>query len=225
MALLAIESSGSGCSAAVWHDGDVVAERRVALARGHAAALLPLVRAAMADAAGVGLAWDALTAVAVTVGPGSFTGIRVGLAAARGVGLARAIPVLGLTSFEVIAAGVPAAAHGAGALAVVIDSGRASRFVQAFDAALAPLGPPAAIELDRLAAALPPPPCLVAADGPLPPPAAGDRPVLAVSPDAAVLACLAAARRTAGATFLPPSALYLRPPDASVPRAGGRIRA
>ena len=225
MALLAIDSSGSGCSAAVWRDGALVAVRRLALSHGHAAALLPLVRAAMADAAGAGLGWEALAAVAVTVGPGSFTGIRVGLAAARGLGLARGIPVLGLTSFEVIAAGVPDTARGAGALAVVIDSGRASRFVQAFDGALAPLGPPAAIELDRLAGALPPPPCLIAAAGPLPAAATGGRPVLGTAPDAAGVARLAAARRAAGARFLAPSALYLRAPDATLPRAGGRIRA
>src|SRR5271163_505984 len=143
MALLAIETSGSGCSAAVWWADALVAERRVGLDRGHAAALLPLVRDAMADAAAAGLAWCDLAAVGVTVGPGSFTGIRVGLAAARGFGLALGIPVLGVTSFEAIAWGVPAAARAGGALAVVIDSGRVSRFLQAFDAALRPLGPPA----------------------------------------------------------------------------------
>ena len=225
MALLAIDSSGAGCSAALWRDGVLVAERRLALQRGHAAALLPLVRDAMTDAAAAGLGWDALAAVGVTVGPGSFTGIRVGLAAARGFGLALAIPVLGVTSFEAIAWAVPADRRGAGALAVVIDSGRASRFVQAFDARLAPLGPPAAVELDALADSLPPPPCLVAAAGPLESARVGGRLVIAAALDAAVVARLVATRRAAGGAFLPASALYLRPPDATVPQAGGRIRA
>jgi tRNA threonylcarbamoyladenosine biosynthesis protein TsaB len=225
MALLAIETSGAGCSAAVWRAGAIVAERRVALDHGHAAALLPLVEDAMAAAAAAGLAWGDLAAVGVTVGPGSFTGIRVGLAAARGFGLALAIPVLGVTSFEAMAWGVPAAARAGGALAVVIDSGRASRFLQSFDAALRPLAPPAAIELDALPDALPAPPCLIAAAGPLPATAAGGRPIVAVAPDAAVLAALVAARRARGDSFLPPSAVYLRPPDATMPRAGGRIRA
>jgi tRNA threonylcarbamoyladenosine biosynthesis protein TsaB len=228
MALLAIEASGAGCSAALWRAGAILAERRVALEHGHAAALLPLVQAAMAEAAAAGLAWGDLAAVAVTVGPGSFTGIRVGLAAARGFGLALDIPVLGVTSFEAMAWGVPADMRAGRTLAVVIDSGRASRFLQSFDAELRPLAPPAAIELDALPAALPAPPCLIAAAGRLP--AAGaagaaGRPVVASSPDAAVLAVLVAARRARGDSFLPPSAVYLRPPDASVPRAGGRIRA
>jgi len=225
MALLAVETSGSGCSVAVWHSGALVAQRRVALDRGHAAVLLPLVRDAMADAAASGLTWRDLAAVGVTVGPGSFTGIRVGLAAARGFGLALGIPVLGVTSFEAIAWGVPEAARANGALAVVIDSGRANRFLQAFDPQLRALAPPGAVELGALADALPAPPCLVAAVGPLPAALAGGRPIVAAVPDAAMVAALVAARRAGGGAFLPPSAFYLRPPDASPPQAGGRIRA
>ncbi|MBV8169887.1 MAG: tRNA (adenosine(37)-N6)-threonylcarbamoyltransferase complex dimerization subunit type 1 TsaB [Alphaproteobacteria bacterium] len=221
MSILAIESSGPGCSAALWRDGHVIAARRVPLTRGHAAALPPLIDETMRAAA---LGFAMIDAVAVTVGPGSFTGIRVGLAAARGFGLALGVPVLGVTSFEAIAWAVPAPARGAATLAVLIDSGRASRFCQAFDAALQPLGAPAAIELVALAAALPPSPCVLAATGAVPPEIAGDRPVVAAAPDAAPLAELAGARRAAGGAFLPPSALYLRPPDATVPRAGGRIR-
>jgi tRNA threonylcarbamoyladenosine biosynthesis protein TsaB len=220
--LLAIESSGAGCSAALWRTDRVIAVRRQALTRGHAAVLLPLVRDTMAAA---GLAWRALAAIAVTVGPGSFTGIRVGLAAARGLGLALELPVLGVSSFEVVAAGVPASARGDAGVVVLIDSGRASRFVQAFDAALVPCGPPAAVELDRLAAALPPPPALVVAAGAPPAAALAGRPVIVAAPDAAALAELAAARRAAGAGFLPPRPLYLRSPDAALPAAGGRIRA
>jgi tRNA threonylcarbamoyladenosine biosynthesis protein TsaB len=226
MTVLAIETSGPGCSAALWRTGAILAERRIALAQGQAAALLPLVRDVMADAAiaAAGLDWGALEAIGVTVGPGSFTGIRVGLAAARGFGLALGVPVHGVTSFEAIAWAVPAAARGQGALAVAIDSGRASRFIQAFDAKLQPLGPPAAVELGALAEAWPAPPCLIAAVGPLPEAAAGGRPIVAMLPDAVPLACLVADRRMRGASFLPPSALYLRPPDAAVPPGGGRIR-
>jgi tRNA threonylcarbamoyladenosine biosynthesis protein TsaB len=221
MTLLAVESSGPGCSAALWRDGHVVAARRVPLTRGHAAALPPLVDETMRGAA---LGFETVDAVAVTVGPGSFTGIRVGLAAARGFGLALGVPVLGVTSFEAIAWSVPARARGQGALVVLIDSGRASRFLQAFDAALQPLAEPVAIELAALAASLPPPPCVLVASGALDPAIAGGRPVVAAAPDAAALAELAGARHRAGGAFLPPSALYLRPPDATVPRAGGRIR-
>jgi len=225
MALLAIETSGPGCSAALWRDGALIAAQRVALAHGHAAALLPLVEATMAEAARGGLAWGDLAAIAVTVGPGSFTGIRVGLAAARGLGLALDRPVLGVSSFEAIAWGLAPAVRAGRPLAVLIDSGRASRFLQCFDADLAPRGPPAAVELAALAVALPPPPCLVVASGSPPPGLAEARAVVAAVPDAAALAALAGARRAAGGAFLPPSALYLRAPDAALPRAGGRIRA
>src|SRR5258708_36062277 len=115
MGLLAIESSGHGCSAAIWRAGTVIAVRRVALEQGHAAALMPLVRDVMLEA---GLAWSALEAIGVTIGPGSFTGIRVGLAAARGLGLALGIPVEGVTSFEAMAWSVPMAARGAGLVTV-----------------------------------------------------------------------------------------------------------
>lgn len=221
--LLAIESSGPGCSAALWRDGHVIASRRRALVRGHAAALPPLIEE---TARAAGLDWADLSAVAVTVGPGSFTGIRVGLAAARGFGLALGVPVHGVSSFEAIAWSLPARTRGGGTLAVLIDSGRASRFVQAFDAALRPLGAPVAIELDLLAEALPPPPCVLAigGGGALPAAIAGERPIVAAAPDAVPLAELAGARRAAGGAFLAPTALYLRPPDATVPRAGGRIR-
>lgn len=221
MTVLAIESSGPVCAAAIWRGDRVVAARAQPLRHGHAAALMPLVQAVAAEA---GLAWPDLTAIAVTVGPGSFTGIRVGLAAARGLGLALDRPVLGVTSFDALAASVPPERRAGLAVAVVIDSGRASRFVQGFDAALAPLGPPASVELSALDAALPPGPCLVVASGPLPADAAGPRPVLAAVPDAAVLAALAGTRLAAGGSFLPASPLYLRPPDAAVPRAGGRLR-
>jgi len=220
MSVLAIESSGPGCSAAVWQDGGVIAARRVALERGHAAALLPVVRDTMVAAA---LAWDALAAIAVTVGPGSFTGIRVGLAAARGLGLALGVPVHGVTSFEA-AAWAAAAVAGDVALAVLIDSGRAGAFLQSFDAALTPCGAPRAIELDVLPAALPPPPCTVAMVGRLPAERLGGRPIVAVTPDAAALAALVGARLARGGGFLPASPVYLRPPDATVPPDGGRLR-
>jgi tRNA threonylcarbamoyladenosine biosynthesis protein TsaB len=233
MTLLAIESSGPGCSAAVWRDGGVAAARRVALVRGHAAALMPVVRDTVAAA---GVAWDALAAIVVTVGPGSFTGIRVGLAAARGLGLALDIPVHGVTSFEAAAWAATDGAAASGPVAVLIDSGRAGGFLQLFDATLGPSGAPCALALDALPAALPPPPCMVAVVGAvvsevvdavvgaLPTDRLGERRVVAVAPDAAALAALAAARLAAGGTFLPAAPVYLRPPDATVPRAGGRLR-
>src|SRR5260370_26519073 len=83
--LLAIETAGSGCSAVVARGDLVLAGESRALRHGHAEALLPMIERVMAAA---GLRPSQLDAVAATIGPGGFTGIRVGLAAARGIALA-----------------------------------------------------------------------------------------------------------------------------------------
>ena len=101
MIVLAIDTACSACSAALARDGVVVAARSEAMARGHAEALMPMVQAVMAEAR---IAWADLELVAVTNGPGSFTGLRTGLAAARGIALAQGIPVAGVTTLEAVAA-------------------------------------------------------------------------------------------------------------------------
>lgn len=117
---------------------------------GQAEALLPLVDAAMREA---GLAVAALDLVAVSTGPGSFTGIRVGLAAAHGIALAAALPLLGVTSFAAAAAAAPEPARDRPILLVALESRRADLYVQFFDAASQPLGAPAALLPEALAAA------------------------------------------------------------------------
>jgi tRNA threonylcarbamoyladenosine biosynthesis protein TsaB len=108
--------------------------------RGHAEALLPMVDAAMREAA---LEVAALDLVAATVGPGSFTGIRVGLAAAQGIALAAALPLLGITGFEAVAASH--AFDGDNPLLLVaLESRRAELYLQVFEHDR-PLTPPAAV--------------------------------------------------------------------------------
>ncbi|MEM5709777.1 tRNA (adenosine(37)-N6)-threonylcarbamoyltransferase complex dimerization subunit type 1 TsaB, partial [Elizabethkingia meningoseptica] len=80
MNILAIETSGAACSAALLCGGALL-ERSEPMARGHAERLIPLIGEVLAEA---GAAYADLDLVAVTVGPGTFTGMRVGLAAARG---------------------------------------------------------------------------------------------------------------------------------------------
>ncbi len=100
MLLLAIDTSGPAVTAAV-HDGTAVrAERSVPGARGHAEQLAPLVELVLADA---GADRHALTAVAVGVGPGPYTGLRVGLVTARVLGYALGIDVVGVCSLDAIA--------------------------------------------------------------------------------------------------------------------------
>ena len=224
--VLGLDSATSACSAALWRDGAVVARRLELMARGHAEALMPMAEAVM-EAAGAGFA--ALDAVGVTVGPGAFTGVRIGLAAARGLALAAGVPALGVTTFEVLAAAVPEAERVGRTLLVAIDSKRTDVYVQLFDAALEPISEPAALAPAALAARLPDGPLLTVGDGvALLAPVLADRAVAASSaprhPDAGWVAILAADCLAGSRPAAPPAPLYLRPPDAIRPAHGGRLR-
>src|SRR5580698_8537404 len=103
MLILAIDTALDACAAAVLDTGSgkLIAMESQAMKRGHAEALMPLIARVMKDA---GLPFAALDRIAATTGPGSFTGLRVGLSAARGIGLAAAKPVVGLTTLSSYAA-------------------------------------------------------------------------------------------------------------------------
>jgi len=224
--ILALDCSAAACSAALWRNGAVAAHRLAAMERGHAEALMPLIETVMGIAA---LRYAELDLVAATVGPGSFTGLRVGLAAARGIALAAGIPALGLTSFAAVAAAAPDSEAG---LAVAIDDRRGGIYWQEFAADRTQVGPPAAIAADALAQTI------AALAGGRRLRVAGDgvkllRGLDAAAglqfvgddgpPDAAAVARLAAhladdvlAGRPAG---VPPVPLYLRPPEVRLPEA------
>jgi tRNA threonylcarbamoyladenosine biosynthesis protein TsaB len=105
MLILAIDTALDACAAGVL-DTDtakLIAQESQAMKRGHAEALMPLIARVIKQA---GLAFAALDRIAVTTGPGSFTGLRVGLSAARGIGLAANKPVVGLTTLTAYAAPV-----------------------------------------------------------------------------------------------------------------------
>jgi len=96
MFVLAIDSSGASCGVCVWQDGKIVASMREPMARGQDARLLPMILDVMKKAS---CTFEDLNRIAITKGPGSFTGVRVGLAAACGLGLAANIPVIGIDRF------------------------------------------------------------------------------------------------------------------------------
>jgi tRNA threonylcarbamoyladenosine biosynthesis protein TsaB len=96
MIRLAIDTALENCSVGLDVDG-VVTVRERTIGRGHAEALMPLMAELFAS---VGVSPRALTGIAVSVGPGSFTGLRVGIAAARGLALVAKVPVIGVSTLQ-----------------------------------------------------------------------------------------------------------------------------
>ena len=217
--LLAIDTAGAACSAALWKDGGVRSRRRAEMARGQAERLIPMVQDVLA---GADVSFPALSAVAVTLGPGAFTGVRIGLAAAKGLATALEVPLIGVTCFEAVAAAVPDSSRDGRVLAVVLESKRSDLYLQTFDAGIVPKGPPAAIELERLHDELLFAPVLLAGDAKERAFAAlGAHSEVAVfdgddAVDATWVAALAVARWPGSTAPLKP--LYLRPPDVTLPR-------
>ena len=101
MKLLAVDTALGACSAAIVEDSKVLATRRELMDRGHAERIAPMAQEVMAEA---GLAFAALNRLAVTTGPGTFTGQRVGIAFMRGLRLALRQPLIGVTTLEAMLA-------------------------------------------------------------------------------------------------------------------------
>src|SRR3954469_18049169 len=103
MLILAIDTALDACTVGVLNASTtkLIACESLPMKRGHAEALMPLLARVMAQS---GIGFPDLDRVAVTTGPGSFTGLRVGLSAARGIGLAAAKPVVGVTTLAAYAA-------------------------------------------------------------------------------------------------------------------------
>ena len=101
MKILSLDSSGAGCSVCLFQDGRELALLEEKMERGQDSRLVPMVQEVMAKA---GLTFQMLDRIAVTRGPGSFTGLRIGLATARGLGLAAEKPVIGIDRFSLFKA-------------------------------------------------------------------------------------------------------------------------
>lgn len=228
--LLAIDTAGSACSAAVTQGGAVLASERRAMRHGHGEALLPMIERVTAAS---GLSAARIDIVAAATGPGGFTGIRVGLAAAHGIALATGARLLGITSFAAVASRTEAARSACQALLVALDSRREDLYVQVFGpTGSEPLAAPQAVLPERLAdylAALPGLPhaaaLLLAGDAAAAAAAAaalqpGVKIVIAgdAAPDALGVAAAALRLLRAGIAAGPARPLYLRPPDVTLPK-------
>jgi tRNA threonylcarbamoyladenosine biosynthesis protein TsaB len=152
MAVLGFDTATPSTAVALLAGDGREVERRDDPAAGerpaHAARLLELCEAVLADA---GLDWDAVTRLAVGVGPGGFTGLRIGIAAARALAQARAIELVPVGTLEALAAGARDGHDGP--VLAVLDARRGEAFAAAWGAAGARLLEPVALAPQALAAA------------------------------------------------------------------------
>lgn len=213
MRVLVIDTALDACTAAVFEDGRALGVRSEIMVRGHSERLGGFVRDAAAEAGGFG----GLDRIGVTVGPGSFTGLRVGLAFAQGLGAALDLPVVGISTLEALSR---SADDGTGATAAVIDARRGQVYMQMFEDGR-PLCEPEALSIEAAHERL-------SVDGrswrmtgsgaAL----VGGMEGTATAPSPASLALLTA---TFDPAVHPPVPLYLRAPDATPPtRLPGQAR-
>lgn len=227
--VLALDSAGSGCSVVVASGKTVLGAESDSAMHGQAEKLLPMVDSVMRRA---GLPASALDIIGVTVGPGSFTGIRIGLAAARGIAYASSARVIGMTGFEAVAAGLAGSSLGAGFILIALESRREDLYVQLFDHARVALEDPTATMPaalnERLNGIIGAAPLLVAGDAAQR--AASNlsqRPDTMVAagsaPDAAGVLQAALCRWRLHAQSAKPVPFYLRPPDVTFSKPGRRV--
>lgn len=214
MRILALDAALARCAAAIVVDREVLAARQADATQGHAALLPVMAKDVLAQAA---MAATSLDLVAVTVGPGSFTGIRAGLALAHGIAVAAGVPVVGVTVGEALADSLPFL--GERHLWIAIDSRRGRVFLEQGDTV-------SAARLD----ALPMPAGKVAVAGD----AAAQVAARLAARDADVMltdarlplarhVAVVAERRIGGKLRpLPAQPLYVDPPEAKLPAGGMR---
>ena len=212
--ILGIETGSRGLSVAIRKDSIDLAREAAETDHGQATMLMPMIERVRQAA---GLAYSDLDRIAVALGPGSFTGLRVGLAAALGLSLAAGVPAIGISSFHAVANGLerPAGTR----LIVVLDSRREEPFVAELTSAAEFLHVPCVMTVAELD---------VFVKSAVPAVLCGDAPALERyrasdgirlhirSADAPGVAFLAA--DSEHRYDLPPRPVYIRPPDVTMPK-------
>ena len=150
--ILALDAAGAACSVAVVGDAVLRAQRHEPMRRGQSERLVPMVQEAMAEA---GLLWSALDCIAVTNGPGSFTGVRIGLAAAQGLAIAWDKPLLTVTSFDATLETLSKCERDGAWVLLLLEAKRAECYALLLDPAGQPALGPALLSDAALLAALP----------------------------------------------------------------------
>ncbi|NWH09148.1 MAG: tRNA (adenosine(37)-N6)-threonylcarbamoyltransferase complex dimerization subunit type 1 TsaB [Alphaproteobacteria bacterium] len=223
MIVLGLDTAQGACSAALLKDGHILARRHAAMRTGHAEALAPMVEAVLREADRVPASIDR---IAVTIGPGTFTGLRVALALTRGMALALRCEIVGIGTLEAMAEAVRQEGEGGGLIIVAIDARRDELYFQIFSRDGVPCAPPALLSIEAAAAEVTR--WSKEAEGPLRVAGSGF-PLLAArkeawtsrlcdtgrnEPDAVCVARLGAAKAPGAEA---PKPLYLRKPDAKLP--------
>lgn len=204
--LLAIDTSAGTAVAAVSADGRVLARRSTPDTRRHAEVIGPFLAEVLTEAAAA--TDEALDGVVAGIGPGPFTGLRVGIAAAHAVAVARGVPLLPVPSHDAVALELVEGGIAAGRFCVVTDARRREVAVTEYAAAL-PM--PTVVAPARLELRV----------GFAPDPGVALYEVAEIP--AAHLAHVAAARLAAGVAFPDPQPLYLRAPDVTMPTGVKRV--
>lgn len=205
MKILALDTCLPACSAAVLDGDAVLAGKFEPMMKGHQERLATMVREVMADA---GIAFDQLNRIGVTVGPGSFTGLRVGVAFAKGLSAALGVPCLGVGALQALAGERP------GLVVAAVDARRGQVYAQAFRGGR-PLMEPAALRAEDAAAEiarLGQPDAIVGSGAPLLAPSFPQSHL-----DAEALPNPAVVARLAAVSTLDAAPIYLRAPDAVLP--------
>lgn len=210
MSILAFDTSLGECSVSLWHKGGIVTTLYEKERNRQTQALMPMIESVLEQA---NVALHEIQSLVTTSGPGSFTGIRIGLAVARSLALALKIPAIAVGTLELLA--WQAAKTNPGTVVAVINAYRGEIYVQQFTCTphpskkegtvmlLQPLTHVQAIPADQLDAYLPASPHIVIRDE-------------EIKPDAAALAEYAALHSLSPSDY-PPQPLYIRPPDAKLP--------
>jgi tRNA threonylcarbamoyladenosine biosynthesis protein TsaB len=213
--ILAIDCSANLCAACIY---DAASQRELGravrdLGKGHAEHLIAVIDEALAAA---GKTYSDLTAIAVSTGPGSFTGIRVAVSAARGFALALGLPAIGLNTLEAVAAEVRQA-DGAKPVMAALASGQENVQLAVYDASGGVAYSPTIVTMQRAVHLASNFEAVLAGTAAPQLAALSGRPVASTQPtaDIAVYARLAASKGSGEK----PSPLYLREPDAK-PQAG-----
>lgn len=157
--ILALETATLATSVALLRGEDLVAEWTAVDPQPHSERLLPAVDALLR---GVGASLADVDGFAVSIGPGSFTGLRIGIATVKGLAFGSGRPVAAVPTLEALALG---GCDGSAPVAALLDARRGEVYVAIFDAAGVALGPEAVLTPDALAPRLPPGARIVAGEG------------------------------------------------------------